>query len=275
MTRCGAILIVIAVTLTTFLPSARAGEQVYPPAIAGGKDQTPSKDAGLQAVAVPMQPAATAADVNGDGSAPDVEAWRRARQDEASGVLPGELLGEISVVSLFQSFSNTMDAPVGEGNFTYSVDVGLAGARPYLRVRGANGRVKDGGAATTEFDLEGGLTGTLAALGWTIGGRHLTCLVAGESSASYQYWEIPLELSIPLSEHFSLLGQYAYSPNFIANSGRAHYALVGARWEQSVHSATFSVEGTTGHQWIADNATYGAADYQDWRTVASLTVAFN
>lgn len=267
MTRCGAFLIV-AVTLIIFLPSARAVDQVYPPAIAGGKDQTPSKNAD-------QQPVATATDANADGSAPDIEAWRHAQRDEMSDILPGELLGEISVVSLFQSFSNTMDAPVGEGSFTYSVDVGLEGARPYLRFRGANGRVEDGGAATTEFDLEGGLTGTFSALGWTVGGRYLTCLVAGEPSASYQYWEIPLELSLPLNEHFSLLGEYVYSPNFIANSGRAHYALVGARWEQSVHSATFSVEATTGHQWIADNATYGAADYQDWRIVASLTVVFN
>jgi hypothetical protein len=269
MIRALAISIVFAIALAIFSPTARAEPQACPGKIAWQEGATPEEGAALHP--------AGAAEVkeNADRSAPDPQECQLALLGEARGVLPGGLSGHVSVVSArqFPSANKTTDSPAGEGTISYGVDVGLAGGQPFLAFRGATAQVESEDA--TELDLEAGLTGKLAAINWSIGGRHLTHLADSKASISYRYWEIPLGIAVALSEDISLLGQYAYSPNFIANSGQAHYALVGARWEQSLHSATFSIEGTTGHQWIADNATYGSADYQDWRLIASLTVIFD
>ena len=268
MIHAGAVLIVSAIALAVFSSTASAEPQACAERIAGQEGVT------LQANA--MHPAGAAqVKENAERSASDLQECRLALPGEASGDFPGELSGHVRVVPprQFWSAKKTTDSPAGEGTISYGVDVGLARGQPFLAFRGATAQVES--EDTTELDFEAGLTGKLAAINWSIGGRHLTHLVDSKASISYRYWEIPLDLAIALSEEFSLLGQYAYSPNFIANSGQAHYALIGARWEQSLHSATFSIEGTTGHQWIADNAKFGSADYQDWRLIASLTVTFD
>lgn len=187
--------------------------------------------------------------------------------------LPGELCADVVLVSdyIFRGITNTDHNPAIQGGLSYTVDVGLPFAQPYAAFWGSNVDFDDGGEATVELDFSFGLSGTLAGIDWDLGGLYYA-YPGARSNLHYNYWEVPLQLTYPISENLSLLGQYAYSPDFFGNSGQAHYLLAGGRWEQPIGPTTLAFEATTGHQWIADNAAYGVNDYQDWRIGLSLTV---
>lgn len=142
---------------------------------------------------------------------------------------------------------------------------------PYAAFWGSNVDFDDGGEATVELDLGFGLSGTVAGLEWDLGGLYYA-YPGADADLDYDYWEIPLKLTYPIGDHFSLIGQYAFSPNYFGDSGNAHYLLAGGRWEQPVGPTALAFEATTGHQWIADNGAYGVDDYQDWRLGLSLTI---
>lgn len=219
--------------------------------------------------------AGAASDAADEAAAPadDASAAESGAKEDEESVLPGEVSADVALVSdyIFRGITNTDHNPAIQGGLTYSVDVGLPEAKPYIGFWGSNVDFNDGGEASVELDLMFGFSGSVAGLDWDIGGLYYA-YPGASSDLNYNYWEIPLQLSYALGEHFSLLGQYAYSPDFFAGSGNAHYLLGGARWEQPIYSTTLAVEATTGHQWIEDNATYGVNDYQDWRVAVSLTV---
>jgi uncharacterized protein (TIGR02001 family) len=203
-----------------------------------------------------------------DASAPD-----SGQADQAKDGLPGELTADIALVSdyIFRGITNTDHNPAVQGGLIYTADIGLPYAQPYLGFWGSNVDFDDGGEASVEIDLMFGFSGTIADIDWDLGGLYYTYPGAA-SDLNYDYWEIPLQLSYAVDDQWSIFAQYSYSPDYFANSGSAHYLLAGARWQQPIHSMMLGVEATTGHQWIADNAAYGAEDYQDWRVALSLTI---
>jgi uncharacterized protein (TIGR02001 family) len=192
---------------------------------------------------------------------------------EEEGCLLGELCAEVGLVSdyIFRGITNTDHNPAIQGGLSYTVDVGLPYAQPYVAFWGSNVDFDDGGEASVELDLGFGLSGTIAGIEWDLGGLYYA-YPGASSDLNYNYWEIPLKLTYPIGHRFSLVGQYAFAPDYFGNSGQAHYLLAGGRWEQPIGPTVLAVEATTGHQWIADNAAYGAEDYQDWRIGLSLTI---
>lgn len=142
--------------------------------------------------------------------------------------------------------------------------------QPYVGFWGSNVDFNDGGEATMELDVMFGLSGAVGDFKWNLGGLYYA-YPGASSSLNYDYWEIPLQLSYQIDEHLSILGEYAYSPDFFAGSGNAHYLLAEARWERPIQPVTLGIEAATGHQWIEDNAAFGTSDYQDWRVAVSLT----
>ncbi|QNT68694.1 TorF family putative porin [Defluviicoccus vanus] len=214
-----------------------------------------------------------AAETDGEGAASSDAEPEPGEEAEDASVLPGEITADVALVSdyIFRGITNTDHNPAIQGGLTYSVDVGLPDAQPYVGFWGSNVDFNDGGEASVELDLTFGFSGTIADLDWDIGGQYYA-YPGANSNLNYNYWEIPLHLSYALDDHFSLQAQYSYSPDFFANSGNAHYLLAGVRWQQPIHAVTLGVEATTGHQWIEDNATYGVDNYQDWRVAVSLTV---
>lgn len=188
-------------------------------------------------------------------------------------VVPGEITGEATLVSdyIFRGITNSDHNPAIQGGLSYSVDVGLPGAKPYIGFWGSNVDFDDGGEATVEIDAQFGFSGTIGTVDWDLGALYYA-YPGARSDLNYDYWEVPLQLSYALNEHLSFQGQYAYSPDFFAGSGQAHYLMGGARWQQPIWSMTLSAEATTGHQWIEHNGIYGTDDYQDWRIAVSLAI---
>ena len=228
------------------------------PGDADAAEAPAAEDAGDEA---PVEAADAAADPANDAEA-DEESW-----------LPGEVSANVALVSdyIFRGITNTDHNPAIQGGLSYSVDVGLPYAQPYAGFWGSNVDFDDGGEATVELDFSFGLTGTVAGVEWDLGGLYYA-YPGAHSNLHYNYWEVPLQLTYPIGEHLSLLGQYAFSPDFFGSSGRAHYLVAGGRWEQPIGPTTLAFEATTGHQWIEDNAAYGVDDYQDWRVGLALTI---
>lgn len=187
--------------------------------------------------------------------------------------LPGEISAEVGLVSDYvdRGITNTDHNPAIQGGLSYSVDVGLPDAQPYVGFWGSNVDFDDGGEAHLELDLMFGFSGTTAGIDWDIGAVYYW-YPGANSDLNYNYWEVPLLLSYELDYGFSLLGEYYYSPDFFGGSGQAHYLLGGLRWEYPIRGITLGIEGATGHQWIDDNETFGAQDYQDWRIAVSVTM---
>ena len=94
------------------------------------------------------------------------------QQDNYTDGVPGEFSGDVTVIShyVFRGVINSDDNPAAQGSLSYSVDVGLPDAQPYVRFWGSN--FDDRGEASVELDLGFGLSGTLADLEWDIGGFH-------------------------------------------------------------------------------------------------------
>lgn len=212
-----------------------------------------------------------------EASAEDGEADVSASEPDADACLakwlPGELCADIGLVSdyIFRGITNTDHNPAIQGGLSYTVDVGLPYAQPYVAFWGSNVDFDDGGEAHVELDFAFGLSGTVFGVDWDLGGLYYA-YPGASSDLNYNYWEVPLKLTYPIGDQFSLVGQYAFSPEYFGDSGQAHYLLAGARWEQPIGPTILAVEATTGHQWIADNGAYGADDYQDWRLGLSLTI---
>ncbi len=256
-----------AVTPAEQLPE-EAATSASPPGSERGTGATANETVPDTASSTPEAGASSADAANPDtGEAPD-----SGEENEPPQLLPGEFTAEVALVSdyIYRGITNTDHNPAIQGGVTYSVDVGLP-MQPYIGFWGSNVDFDDGGEASVEIDALFGLSGTVSGLDWDLGGQYYA-YPGARSDLNYNYWEIPLQLSYPLDEHVTILGHYAYSPDFFAASGNAHYLLGGARWEHPIFSTTLTLEATTGHQWIEDNDAYGAKDYQDWRIAASVTV---
>ncbi|MFO1154832.1 MAG: TorF family putative porin [Rhodospirillales bacterium] len=256
-------------------PDATAAVAVEAPAATAdgvAADETGDTEASEIEVAATETPNGDDADAADDEAtaedAPDATAT-----GEEESWLPGEISADVALVSdyIFRGITNTDHNPAIQGGLSYSVDVGLPYAVPYAAFWGSNVDFDDGGEATVELDMGFGLSGTLAGVEWDLGGLYYA-YPGANSHLDYNYWEIPLKLSYPIGDQFSLISQYAFSPNYFADSGQAHYLLAGGRWEQPIGPTTLAFEATTGHQWIADNGAYGVDDYQDWRIGLSLTI---
>jgi uncharacterized protein (TIGR02001 family) len=193
--------------------------------------------------------------------------------EEGADWIPGEISGELALVSDYakRGISSTDHNPALQGGLSYSVDIGLESAEPYVGFWGSNVDFDDGGEATLELEFMFGLTGTVADLEWDIGAIRYH-FPGASSDLNYDYWEYGVSLSYPLYQGLSLSGNYYYSPEYSGKTGQAHYLEAVLGWQRPMGPVVLGLQATTGHQWIEDNTLAGVKDRQDWSIGATLTI---
>lgn len=87
---------------------------------------------------------------------------------------------------------------------------------------------------------------------------------------NYDYVEAFVGYAFNIGGVADLNGQVFYSPDFFAGSGDAVYTLASVSVPVP-QIENLSLNGSLGHQWIDDNAQFGAEDYTDWSLGTSYT----
>lgn len=141
---------------------------------------------------------------------------------------------------------------------------------------GSNVDFNDGDEAQVELDVYGGFAGTIEGVDWQLGA--LGYLYPGASSSlNYDYVEVAASLGYTFYDLVTVGIGYNYSPDYFAASGDGHYlqgtVSVAVPLPESIKNAGFglSIDGLVGHQWVEDNATFGAPDYLTWSIGASVS----
>jgi uncharacterized protein (TIGR02001 family) len=188
--------------------------------------------------------------------------------------LPGEFTGGVSVTNnyVFRGITQTDDDPAIQGTINYTLDTGIAGTSVYAGVWGSNVDFNDGDGAHVELDWTFGLTGEIldTGLGWTLGGIYYHYPAASGDN----YWEVAPALSYSPFDWITVLAGLNYSPDFFNGSGEAWYPNGGVKVGIPIpeNLFTLTLEGYTGHQWVDNNARFGADDYQDWKLGLSVGI---
>ena len=166
--------------------------------------------------------------------------------------LPGELTGGAALTNnyVFRGITQSDDDPAIQGSLNYTLDTGFAGTSVYGGLWGSNVDFNDGDGAHVELDWTFGLGGEIldSGVNYTLGGI---------------YYSYP-----------SFQGGVNYAPDFFNGSGDAWDPNGGVKIGIPIPDQLFTLtlEGYTGHQWVDDNARFGADDYQDWKLGLSVGI---
>ena len=94
------------------------------------------------------------------------------------------------------------------------------------------------------------------------------------SRLDYDYWEVVPQVGYQINDLVSVSGLYAFSPNFFADTGLAHYVEGGVSVTPELPFEGFdlSLDGTLGYQWIERNGRAGVDDYLNWSLGTTVSV---
>lgn len=188
--------------------------------------------------------------------------------------LPGEFTGGAALTNnyVFRGITQSDDDPAIQGSLNYTLDTGFAGTSVYGGVWGSNVDFNDGDGAHVELDWTFGLGGEIldSGVNYTLGGIYYSY----PSRSEYNYWEVAPALTYAPLEWLTFQGGVNYSPDFFNGSGDAWYPNGGVKIGIPIPDQLFilTLEGYTGHQWVDDNARFGADDYQDWKLGLSVGI---
>lgn len=179
--------------------------------------------------------------------------------------IPGEFSGSVALTSeyAFRGIVQSDEHPALQGSIDYSHDSGF-----YAGVWGSSVDFNDGGEATVEMDIYGGVAGEIGGISWDVGGIYYT-YPGADSSLDYNFFELAVALGYDF-EIFSLSGAMNYSPNYFADSGQSLYSAVYASVPLPYD---FSVNAHAGYQQIDDEVKFGADDYMDYAVGLGYHVA--
>jgi len=96
----------------------------------------------------------------------------------------------------------------------------------------------------------------------TLGGIYYVYPGADED-LNYDYAEFLGGYAYSFGDAADVEAQLYYSPDYFAGSGDSLYAVANVTVPIGAVEGLSAV-GSVGHQWIDDNAQYGAPDYADW-----------
>jgi uncharacterized protein (TIGR02001 family) len=164
----------------------------------------------------------------------------------------------------FRGFSQTDEEPSVQGSIDLNHESGFEAS-----LRGSNVDFNDGDEASSEIDATASYTMPLGSGDFTLGGIYYAYLGA-YSSLNYNYVEAYSGYAFNIGSVADINGQVFYSPDFFAGSGDAVYTLASVSVPVQQMEG-LSLNGSLGHQWIDDNAQFGAEDYSDWSLSASYT----
>ncbi|MEE8562539.1 MAG: TorF family putative porin [Alphaproteobacteria bacterium] len=126
---------------------------------------------------------------------------------------------------------------------------------------GSNVDFADGDEASSEVDLYAGWSGALGKSKVTLDIGGIYYLYPGAADAlDYDFYEIYAGLSGDFGAA-SANAKVSYSPDYFGGSGDATYAELGIDVPLGKY---FTLNLHVGHQWIDENATFGADDYFDY-----------
>lgn len=120
---------------------------------------------------------------------------------------------------LFRGISQTTGDPAVQGGFDYAYDTG-GFASPYVGIWASNVDF----ANSLEADYYGGLAGEFTnGISWDVGGLYYD--YPGASNEDLDYWEayVNLGYTFPGTLEPTIGLAYAYSPDFFAETGDAHW----------------------------------------------------
>ncbi|MCH7551501.1 MAG: hypothetical protein IIA35_07375, partial [Proteobacteria bacterium] len=183
--------------------------------------------------------------------------------EDSKALIPGDFSANVGVFSdyTFRGTSQTGNEPALQGGIDYSIDTGANGIGLYLGTWGSNVDFADGDEASSEVDLYAGWSGALGKSKVTLDIGGIYYLYPGAADAlDYDFYEIYAGLSGDFGAA-SANAKVSYSPDYFGGSGDGTYAELGIDVPLGKY---FTLNLHVGHQWIDENATFGADDYFDY-----------
>ncbi len=175
---------------------------------------------------------------------------------------PGDLTASVLFGTdyTFRGISQTDSGPTIQGavDWSYPVqkEIGV-----YLGVWGSNVDFDDGDNANMEIDLYGGVKGEARGFAWQVGGIYYYYPKSGPFD--YDYYELALKLGYDFG-FAAVTGSYDYSPDYFFATGSGHWLAADVSAPLPFMPIETALIGHLGHQWIEDNARFGAPDYLEW-----------
>ena len=179
-------------------------------------------------------------------------------------IIPGDISATLTAASnyLFRGISQTDNIPAVQGSFDYSLEV-FEGFSVYAGVWGSNINFKDGGDAVIEVDTYFGIQGAIDKFTWKLGGIYYA-YPGSEGFRNYNYWEINGSVGYDFGIAAVTAG-LNYSPDYFAGTGNGFYPAGDVTIPIPLLTDFGPyVSGHIGHQFIKDNALFGARDYTEW-----------
>jgi uncharacterized protein (TIGR02001 family) len=179
---------------------------------------------------------------------------------------PWTLGGSAALTSdyVFRGFSQTDEHPAAQASVSLNHDSGFSAS-----LWGSNVDFNDGDEASVEIDGTLSYTHEVGPGKATIGGIYYA-YPGADSDLDYDYVEAFAGYAFNIGEAVDVNAQVFYSPDFFAGSGDAVYTTAGLSIPVKPVEG-LAVVGSAGHQWIDDNASFGADDYTDWSAGLSYT----
>ncbi len=189
-------------------------------------------------------------------------------------MIPGSFSANVAVVSeyLFRGISQTNDEPAIQGGFDWALDskpVGIYAGTWLSNVsfQATNGDGSPAGG-TLEWDLYGGVMGSLGPVDWKLGGIWFHYPTQPSSGAlKLDYGEVALVLSHDFGP-FSLAYNLNYSPDYTAESGTGFWNAINL----SVPVGKVTLGAWGGHQSVENNVNLGLPDYYTYGVSAAAKI---
>ena len=180
--------------------------------------------------------------------------------------LNGKISANVGLVTeyFFRGITQTDKKFAVQGGLDFAHNSGV-----YVGTWGSNVDFGDGDEASAEVDVYGGWSGDLgkSKISLDIGGIYYL-YPGADDSLDYDFFEVYAGLSKDFG-FASASAKISYSPEYFADSGDAVYVEVGVDVPVGKY---FTINLHGGHQWIDDNAAFGADDYFDYLVGVSVSL---
>ena len=198
-------------------------------------------------------------------------------QEKSDTWLPGELTGALALTTdyVFRGISQTDSGPAVQGTIDYAYmfrdEIGI-----YAGIFGSNvdfDEVSGPGVdrASAEFDLYGGVKGTVSGVTWQLGFIHYAYPKASPASNfDYDFTEIVGKLGYDF-EVLAVTAGVNYSGDYFSETGKGVYYSADITVPLPFLPLEMKLLGHVGRQTIENNARFGAPDYTDWLLGLSAT----
>jgi uncharacterized protein (TIGR02001 family) len=171
--------------------------------------------------------------------------------------IPGNFSTTIGFVSeySFRGIAQSNEGPAVQGSIDWSHDSGF-----YAGVWGSNVEFDD---ASLETDIYAGYSGQVNGFTYDVGGIYYAYPGSDEDDHDYNFVEGALAVGYDF-DVAALSASVNYSPDYFAGSGDATYVAGNLDVPLLFLPFDTALNASVGHQWIDDNAAFGAEDYMDW-----------